>query len=119
VEKYTYKWLRKEDVGGRAVHVLERYPVDKNSGYTRQIAWVDEIMYQPIKVEFYDRKDSLLKTLTFHDYKQYLDHFWRPDRMEMVNHQTGKSTTLSWSGYEFKAGLSDADFDKNALKRAR
>ena len=37
----------------------------------------------------------------------------------MVNHQTGKSTDLSYNSYEFKTGLTDKDFNKNTLKRAR
>jgi hypothetical protein len=40
-------------------------------------------------------------------------------RYEMVNHQTGKSTTLLWEQYDFRTGLQDRDFDKNSLKRAR
>jgi hypothetical protein len=39
--------------------------------------------------------------------------------MEMVNHQTGKSTTLSWEEYRFRTGLTDRDFDQNSLKRAK
>ena len=119
IEKYKYKFIKDEDLNGRATFVNERYPQYKHSGYTRQLVWIDKQMYQPLKVEFYDRKGELLKTLTYHDYKQYLNQYWRPDRMEMVNHQTGKSTTLLWSEYQHKIGLTDRDFDKKSLKRAR
>ena len=119
VEKYTYAYLRDEVIDGVDHFVIERYPVDENSGYTRQVAWYDKAEYRLQKIDFYDRKDDLLKTLTYHDYQQYLDHYWRADRMEMVNHQTGKSTTLLWSNYMFQVGLTDRDFDKNSLKRAR
>jgi len=119
VEKYTYKWLRDETVDRRDTFVVERYPQYEHSGYTRQIVWLDKEMYQPTKLEFYDRKDALLKTLLFLDYKQYLDQYWRPGSMEMTNHQTGKSTTLTWEDYQFKSGLTDRDFDNNTLKRAR
>ena len=68
---------------------------------------------------FYDRKNTLLKTLTYTGYKQYLKKFWRPDAMHMVNHQTGKSTTLSWEDYQFKTGLTEKDFNRNSLKRAK
>ena len=71
------------------------------------------------KINFYDRKSSLLKSLTFSDYQQFLDKYWRPLTMSMENHQTGKSTVLTWSNYEFNVGLSDGDFNKNSLKRAR
>ncbi len=120
VEKYTYQWIRDEVYEGQDCFVSERYPIDKkNSGYTRQITWMDKKEYRALKVEYYDRKNTLLKTLIMKNYQQYKDKFWRPDEMYMVNHQSGKSTTLSWSNYRFGTGLSDNDFDKNSLKRAR
>lgn len=119
VEKYKYKWLRDETLDGRDTFVIERYPQYEHSGYTRQIVWLDKEMYQPLKLDFFDRKNSELKTLLFLDYKQYLDQYWRANSMQMTNHQNGKSTILSWSDYKFKTGLSDRDFDKNTLKRAR
>lgn len=120
VEKYTYKWLRDEAVEGRDAHVIERLPVYEFSGYTRQIVWIDNEIWRPVKVEFYDRKDALLKTLVLLDYKPFLNKpFRRALRMEMQNHQTGKSTILTWSNYRFQTGLTERDFDRNTLKRAR
>ena len=119
VEKYTYKYLRDDALDELEVFVFERYPVDKKSGYTRQIVWLDKEHYKERKIEFYDRKNSLLKTLLLTDYHQYLDKFWRAHNMHMENHQTGKSTTLLQSNYQYRTGLTDRDFDKNALKRAR
>ena len=119
VEKYTYKFLRDDTLDGMEVFVFERYPVDKKSGYTRQIVWLDKANYKERKIEFYDRKNSLLKTLLLTDYHQYLDKFWRAHNMYMENHQTGKSTSLLQSNYQYRSGLTDRDFDKNALKRAR
>ena len=119
VEKYTYKFLRDDTLDGLEVFVFERYPVDKKSGYTRQIIWLDKEHYKERKIEFYDRKNSLLKTLVLNDYQQYLDKFWRAHNMYMENHLTGKSTRLLQSNYEFNTGLTDRDFNKNSLKRAR
>lgn len=119
VEKYTYRYLRDESLDDRVYFVIERYPVDKKSGYTRQIAWIDADEYRTFKVEFYDRKKSHLKTLGISDYEQYVDRHWRPGTMEMVNHQTGKSTTLKFLDYKFKNGLDPSDFTKNSLSKAR
>jgi outer membrane lipoprotein-sorting protein len=120
VEKYTYKWIRDEAYDGNECFVIELYPVDKkNSGYTRQVVWIDKAEYRQFKIEYYDRKNSLLKTLTVKGYKKYLDKFWRADEMNMVNHQTGKSTSLVLSNYKFRTGLTEKDFNKNSLKRAR
>ncbi len=119
VDKYSYKYLRDEVVDGQDSYVVERYPQYKHSGYTRQIVWISKAIYQPVKIEFYDRKNVLLKTLSFRDYQQYLDKYWRALVLEMVNHQTKKSTTLTRSNYQFRTGLKARDFDRNSLKRAR
>lgn len=120
VEKYTYKWLRDELYEGQECFVSERYPVDReHSGYSRQVTWLDKSEYRPFKVEYYDRKNALLKTLTIKGYQQYLDKFWRADEMLMVNHQNGKSTKLLWSNYKFRVGLEEKDFHKNSLKRVK
>jgi len=120
VEKYSYKWLWDEMYENMECFVVERYPVDKeNSGYSRQVAWLDAEHYRTWRVEYYDRKDAHLKTLTLAGYKEYSDRFWRPAELNMVNHQTGKSTELRFANYRFNVGLNDEDFSKNSLKRAR
>lgn len=119
VEKYSYKYLHDEACGEWKCFVVERYPEYVYSGYVRQIAWIDQAEYRIVKVEFYDRKNSLLKTLTYSGYQEYLDYFWRPDEMFMENHQTGKTTTLRWANYKFKTKLKERDFNPNALPRLR
>ncbi|OVE81540.1 outer membrane lipoprotein-sorting protein [bacterium M21] len=120
LEKYTYKWLRDEAWAGSACHVIEKYPIDQRySGYKRQVVWVDTKEFRLQKAVFYDRKGALLKTLMANDYRKYQDRFWRAHEMNMVNHQTGKSTTLTFTNYRFLTGLNDLDFSKNSLKRIR
>ncbi len=118
VEKYDYRWLRTEQCGELQCEVVERYPRYQNSGYTRQIVWWDTEEYRVQKIEYYDRKNSLLKTLTYHGYQPYGD-FWRPARMAMENHQNGKSTDLIFASWQVGAGASDDEFTASRLRRAR
>ncbi len=117
VEKYTYNYLRDEPCGDWICYVIERFPAYKHSGYTRQVVWIDNRGYRIVKAEYYDRKKSLLKTLSTTDFQQYLGQHWRPGKMDMLNHQNGKSTLLEWTEYEFKTGLTDRDFRSQTLKR--
>ncbi len=119
VEKYTYKLIGEEACEGGTCYVLEQYPVDKYSGYTRLVNWIDKDEFRSWKTDFYDRKNSLLKTLTVKTYKQYLDKYWRIMDMTMVNHQSKKSTDVIFGDYQFGQGLTDADFNQNSLKRAK
>ena len=118
LNKYDYNWLREEELEGMVSDVLERTPRYENSGYTRQVTWVDQTVFQIRKVDFYDRRGDLLKTLILKDYRNY-DGVWRPHRMEMVNHKTGKSTDLIYAEYRFGVGLGDNDFVKGRLARLR
>jgi len=119
IEKYTYKYLGDETINGEDNYKVEQYPLDPNSGYTRRIVWLDKKEYRVQKIDFFDRKDEPLKTLSYLGYQEYLHEYWRANSMTMLNHQNGKSTELRWSNYRFKTGLKDRDFNKNAIKRMR
>jgi len=119
IEKFSFNFIREEDYNGETMAVVEMDPVDKYSGYTRVQAWVDLEHYRPHKLDFYDRRNTLLKTLTISDYKLYKDEYWRADRQSMVNHKTGKSTDIEVKNLKFDVGLTDADFNENRLQRIR
>lgn len=119
LNKYAYQYVGEEGCGEMVCDVVERTPRYEYSGYTRQISWIDQTTYQVQKVEFFDRRGELLKTLTLADYRQYQDRFWRSHRLDMVNHRTGKSTQLVYADYEFDTGLTKRDFTKGVLERQR
>ncbi len=119
IEKFTHRHLRDEACGALQCAVLERVPVNKDSGYSRQLVWLDREELRTMQIRFFDRRDAHLKTMVVEGYKQYLDRFWRSSRITMTNHLTGKSTLLVWSDYEFGADLDLGDFTRTALKRAR
>jgi outer membrane lipoprotein-sorting protein len=121
--KYDYMWLRDEACpapdAARQCYVVQRKPLYENSGYKRQVAWIDMTDYQFRKIEFYNQEDRLLKTLTLTSYKQYEGRFWRPHQLMMVNHQTGRSTRLDVSAVKFRTGLTENDFTEQAMERLR
>lgn len=119
LKKYQYHYLRDEVREGIDSFVLEMIPLYQHSGYVRNIIWIDKFRYIPLKVDYYDRKNALIKTQIFSDYQQYLGQYWRAGTTSMENHLTGKSTTLLWESYTFQKGLTARSFDKNTLKRSR
>lgn len=123
INKYTYNYLGDEKLNDRNGELdtfkVEQVPTDKASGYSKRIVWIDKDEYRIVKVEFYDRKKSLLKTLSYQNFKLYLGKYWRANTSTMVNHQSGKETELQWNNYSFQTGLSESDFNKSALKRRK
>ena len=118
LNKFTYDYVGEEKIDGAMTDVIDRFPRYERSGYSKQRAWIDQQDFYTRKLEFYDRKGDLLKTLTLGDYRNY-DGAWRAQSLTMVNHQTGKETVLAYTEYRFKTGLGPNDFEQGVLTRLR
>ncbi len=119
VEKFMHRYLRDEPCGELECIVLERIPLNEDSGYSRQLVWMDKEELRSMQIQFFDRREAHVKTMVMEDYAQYLDRFWRSSRITMTNHLTGKSTILDWSDYAFGTDLDARDFTRTALQRVR
>jgi len=114
--KFDYRYLRTEELDGTPCHVVERVPRYARSAYKRQVVWVDRDRYVVLKIEYYDARDVLAKTLSLAKFRKYLGSLWRADEMSMTS-ASGDSTLLTWRDYKFKSGLAMNDFSVSALKR--
>lgn len=123
LNKYEYNFVSESqiDVGGEtlSVDVVARIPRYENSGYSSQISYIDQDVFQIRRVEFFNRRGGLLKTLDLGDYREYDGGVWRAHTLSMTNHLTGKSTELIYENFEFDVGLTDRDFVRGVLERAR
>ena len=118
LNKFDYTYVGTEPCGDLVCDVLERSPRYENSGYTKQVSWVDQTDFQIRKVEFYDRRGDLLKVLEMSDYRNY-NGIWRAHKLSMSNVQTNKQTDLIYGDYTFGTGLGENDFVKGRLSRLR
>jgi predicted RND superfamily exporter protein len=97
---------------------VESRPKNKRSGYSRRVSFIDLDEYRVHRIDFYNRRGDLEKSLRFEDYRQYEGQFWRAHVMIMDNSQTGKSTRLAWGDYSFRKGLTERDFTPQGLPKA-
>lgn len=120
VEKYDYEFIRSDKYNDLDIAVVKYIPKYEHSGYQFLNVWIDTVEYRIQKIVYHDRKGELLKTSDFNKYKSFLEgKYWRSMEYVVENHQTGKKTILDWTNYAFDSGLTDSDFNKNALKRAK
>lgn len=103
---------------GAACLKVEATPKYERSGYSRRVLYVEAEAKRLRRIEFFDRKGEKLKTLTYGEFEAHGAHE-RAHRWTMVNHQSGKSTVLTFEDFEFDNGYSESDFSKARLKRAR
>ncbi len=114
IEKYTYNFVEESALSSRNVWVIERFPKDKKSGYSKQVAYIDKVYRQPLKIISYDKKGDLYKTLYFSEYKKY-NKWWFYDYLEVENHQTKKSSKLIWKNRQIERFIPDREFTKRNL----
>lgn len=115
-EKYTdYKYLGDDTIGGRQTWKVQRVPTERRSGYSKQIVWMDTEYQNALKIEYYDRKGELLKTMTFSGYKQFNNKYWRVTRIDVTNHQTLKKSSLTWSKRSLGADIDETEFESESL----
>lgn len=115
VEKYKYKFVKDDELSGRKAWLIERYPNDEKSGYSKQLLWLDKQYYQPLKIEYFDRKKEKLKTALFSEFKKFGKKFWRAGKIEMKNHQTAKRSVLEWGNRKLGSKFSSMEFHKKNL----
>jgi outer membrane lipoprotein-sorting protein len=114
VEKYVHKYVGDEAQDGRKTWKIERVPVEKDSGYSKLVTWIDQQYMQPLKIQYFDRKGELLKTATFGGYEKF-GKWYRPGSIAMVNHQTKKESHLTWRERKLGVELREKDFDSDNL----
>jgi hypothetical protein len=92
-----------------------RIPKDANSGYSKQVIYIDTKTYLAKFGEYYDKQDRLLKNVSFLEYRK-IDGIYRVKKMKMQNVQSGKSTTLTWDSDKIKTRLTKREFSKRVLR---
>ncbi len=113
--KYTWKLAGKSACGAATCFDLEATPKDPQSAYSRRVLHVDAQEFRIQSIEFFDRKATKLKTLTYDNYKKLNGRFWRAHTWSMQNHQSGKSTVVSFSSMRLGNGYTASDFSTGKL----
>lgn len=114
IDKYNFKLLKKIKGGW----ILERIPKEK-SGYSKMKTYISKKYMSAVKVEYYDRKNELLKVAKFSDWKKYKvgkKTLWRASKIHMKNVQTKKESIFTWKKRKIGVNHANRLFRKSALK---
>jgi outer membrane lipoprotein-sorting protein len=102
-------------VGGAPVYVVEALPEDPDeSQYSKTISWIHKDAFVALKVEFYDKKGRLLKTLAVHRLEKK-EGRWVVMDSTIKNLQAGTQTRMQVGSIDFGVELSDSEFTQRAL----
>jgi len=120
LDDYNYRFIQETEINGLKGFEIEVIPVDPKSGYSRQVAWVDQKHLRLLKIDFYDKDNTLEKTKFYENYHLYLDKYWRAHNLRMVSHQSNRqSEFIVQDKFKFNVGLAGKNFTTNELQRIR
>lgn len=119
IEEYTYELLREEQVNDWETYVVEARPKEgTDSQYSRLVQYVDKNSWIPVKIEFYDQEEELLKVNTVHRMER-VQGYWTIIENTMENVQAGHSTELQVTNWRYNEQLPDGLFTVNFLETGR
>jgi len=120
LEDYHWTLTGSESLNGFDVWVVQAEPkspaLKRNLGYSKIQYYIRKDIHMYIKVDFWDRKEQVLKHLISSEIKK-IDGIWTAMSGTMTNVQTGHSTKLSFFEHHYNSGLSDRLFSERMLKR--
>jgi len=115
-KNYTYENEVKETIkNGKKYFEITRIPIDKHSGYSKQIIWIDKQNYLIRFGEYYDKHEKLLKKVSFTEYKK-VDDIWRVIVIDVFNIQNHKSSKLILEKEKIHQNIANNNISKRALQ---
>lgn len=115
LRRSTLQRMADTQIGGNPVYVIEAVPKDlTDSQYKRTRTWVHKTSFVPLKIEFYDKQDQLLKVLTVRRLEKKQGRWVAMDSL-VKNVQRNSRTELVVLDISFQVPLTEADFSQTAL----
>ncbi len=118
-EDYRFEMVTQEPCREQTCYVVDRFPKSDESSYSKTRMWIDTEFFRPIKAEFFDRDNKLLKTMQADGYELFENQYWNPAEVVMSNIQTGKSTKMLSLSLEMNSGLRASEFTELAMRSRR
>jgi hypothetical protein len=116
LSKYSYNRMADDTVDGKPCFLVERRPRTEGSGYSRQLVWLDKQHVAPVKMEYYDRKNDLLKVAYYRE-DRTVGGYQRYDLVRMENRQTKRVSELRAGNRQLGLALDASRFRSQALDR--
>ncbi|MCK4528594.1 outer membrane lipoprotein-sorting protein [candidate division WOR-3 bacterium] len=116
--QYTKDFIAEIKKETEEEYVLELTPKPKSDvNYARLIMRVSKAHYIPGKIEYYNKKGTLLKVMK-NEHIEKVDSYWTPKKVTMKNLKKKHETVMELVKVAHDTGLKNSMFSKRMLKRA-
>lgn len=119
---WNYEREIDETIDGEQCFKIVAVPKDEEAaeqtGYTRRVLWISREDYALVKIDFYDARKNLLKTLLMDDFQASTEEgkVRQPKRALMTNHLKGTSSLIRRLVASEEMEITPQDFSRETLK---
>ncbi|MDR2134441.1 MAG: outer membrane lipoprotein-sorting protein [Treponema sp.] len=110
--------LREENLGGSVCHVIESVPKDSSYQYSKMIQWIDKETKIAMKIELYDKRAALVKTLEISDIRDVQGRL-TPMVTKMSTLASGTSTLINVDIIKYDDPIPESVFTTTYLETGR
>jgi len=118
VELDTHTLLREENFGGSLCHVIQSVPKDSSYQYSKMISWITKDSKITSKIELYDKRNTLVKTVEMSGIKEIQGR----DTVtitKITTHAAGTSTTINMERVEYDRNIPEGVFTTKYLETGK
>lgn len=112
-DNHTFK--EESVLDAKPVYVIESIPKNEYKGFSRKISYIDKETYLPLKEEYFDKKDVMIKVFTAEKI-EVIDTFPTITLRKMEDLKKGSHTLVDFSKISYNAGISEDIFTERYLK---
>ncbi|MCO4793015.1 MAG: outer membrane lipoprotein-sorting protein [Bacteriovoracaceae bacterium] len=120
LSNYDYKCLNTKKCGKKTCYVIEAIPKNKDkvneTGYSKRVLEVRKKRYTTVKVDYYDKKGKLLKSLKNSKWKKYGKGLWRAKKSVMTRHGFHE-TTMDTTDRKVNKKIEDITFTERYITK--
>jgi outer membrane lipoprotein-sorting protein len=114
----THTLLREESYGGSVCHVIQSVPKDSSYQYSKMIQWVTKDTNIVTKIELYDRRSTLVKTVEMSGLRN-IQGRQTVTVTKMTTHAAGTSTTITNEITKYDDPIPEGVFTTQYLETGR
>jgi len=110
--------LREETLNGRTCYVIESIPKDSSFKYSKTVSWIDKEQYLSYKVELYNRRGEMAKTMEMSDFRDVQGRL-TPMQTKVSTVGAGTSTTIFIENMRYDDPIPEGVFTTAYLETGR
>ncbi|MDR2601103.1 MAG: outer membrane lipoprotein-sorting protein [Spirochaetaceae bacterium] len=118
VDDDVHELLREEQYNGKACYVIQSTPKDSSYQYGKMILWIDKTTRVNYKIEMYDRRGALVKTMESSGFKD-VQGFLTPEQIKVSTLAAQTSTTIYTDLVKYNDAIPESVFTTRFLETGR